>query len=299
MTIRCLLNVAGLIALAATTCATSSAEDATVRYARTLPVATLDKHLHGFALDEWLRSGPPHLEDVSWELDDNCGSEPEFLEQVVAKRPLCVKFVFTRRGLGDPIEGYGLIQVGTVGRGIVGPPQLQNLVTRGHIGWLMSTLVLSDLPSLLNQSSAVQKVYKEMLNYARTLDVHSLDPTLPAMGLENWLRSLPGVENLVWEISPSCELKETEPVSSNKNDHAACVKFVFTPGWDPKSHPDAWVYGLITVGTALKGIKGPPQFSRFGFYDSMALKRHPSYEPNFDETKLSDLARALAEFSSL
>ena len=163
----------------------------------------------------------------------------------------------------------------------------------------MSTLVLSHLPSLLDKASALQKRDKDMLNYARTLDVHSLDATLPAMGLENWLRSLPGVENLVWEISPSCELKETEPVSSNENDYATCVKFVFTPGWGSKSHPDAWAYGLIKVGTALKGITGSPQFDRFGFFDSVDFERHPSYEPTFDDTKLSDIARALTEISSL
>ena len=299
MRIRCPFNVAGLIALAATLGATSSAEDATVKYVRALPVAKLDKHLHGFTLDDWLRSGPPHLEDLTWKLDEYCGSQPEFVDPVLAKRPLCVKFVFTRRGLGDPIDGYGFIQVGTVGLGIVGPPRFQYVAAGRPIGGYPSTLLLSHLPSLLDEASALEKADREMLNYARALDVHSLDATLPSMGLEDWLHTLQGGEKVIWKTSPSCELKETEPASSDKNDFATCVKFVLTPSWDPKLHPDAWVYGIIAVGTVRKGINGQPQFDHFGLFDSLALERHPSYEPSFDETKLSDLARALAEFSSL
>lgn len=261
MSIRCLFTVVGLISLSATAVAASSAQD-TVNYAKTLPVAKSDKHLPGLPLDRWLRSGPPHLDEVSWEVNEDCGIEPESREPLVEKRPLCVKFVFRRSGPGDPVDGSGIIKVGTLGQGIVGPPEFRGFKVGVPIGAYMGSVRLSDLPSVLNEASAFPKADKEKLDYVRNLNVHQLDLTLPSMRLEDWLRSGPaGIEKLNWQTSPTCDLKEPEPLWADKNDWATCVKFIF--GYRGASKSSAYVYGMITVGTVRQGITGPPRFEHF------------------------------------
>jgi len=297
MKLHCLFTLVGLIALSATTGAASSAEDATVRYAKTLPVSKLDKHLPWLPLDNWLRSGPPHLDDVRWEVDEGCGIQPEDREPRADKRPLCVKFVFRRSGPGDPVDGSGIIQVGTLGQGIVGPPQFRGFKVGVPFQGYMESGRLADLPSILNEASAIPKAEKKEIDYARNLDVHQLDPTLPLMRLEDWLRSSPaGIEKVIWRTSPTCDLKDPEPLSTDKNDWATCVKFLFA--YRGVSQTSAYVEGMITVGTVRKGITGPPRFEHFGFMDNGFFQRNPSWVPDFDTNKLSDLFRALAEISS-
>jgi hypothetical protein len=296
--IRCLFTVVGLITLSATAGAVSPAEDATVNYAKSLLVAKLDKRLPALRLDRWLRFGPPRLDDLSWELDNDCGIEPEDRLPLVEKRPLCVKFVFRCSGPGDPVDGSGIVKVGTLGQGIVGPPEFLGFKVGVPIGTYMGSLRLSDLPSVLNEASAFPKADKKKLEYARNLDVHQLDPTLRSMRLEDWLRSGPaGIENLNWRTSPTCDLKDPPPLSTDKDDWATCVKFIF--GYRGASKSPAYVEGLITVGTVRKGITGPPRFEYFGIMDNDFFQRNPSWEPDFDRNKLSDLFRALSDLSRL
>ena len=144
--------------------------------------------------------------------------------------------------------------------------------------------------------STVSNRDQEKLDYARNLDVHQLDPTLPSMKLESWLRSGPaGIGKLNWRISPTCDLMDPPPVTQDKNDWATCVKFIFS--YKGASKSPAYVEGLITVGTVRKGITGPPRFNRFGFMDNDFFQRNPSWEPDFDDNKLSDLFRALHDLS--
>ena len=297
MSIRCLFTVVGLIAVSATTGAASSAEDTTVNYTKSLPAAKLDKHLPGVRLDKWLQSGPPHLEDVDWQVNEDCGIRPQDREPLLEKRPLCVKFVFRRSGPGDPVDGSGFIKVGTLGQGIAGPPEFLGFRVAVPVGAFMGSPRLSDLPSVLNEASAFPKADKEKLDYARNLDVHKLDLALPSMRLEDWLRSGPaGIEKLNWRTSPTCDLKDPPPLSNDKDDWATCVKFVFA--YKGVSESPAYVEGMITVGTVRKGITGPPRFEHFGFMDNDFFQRNRSWEPDFDTNKLSDLFRALAVISS-
>jgi hypothetical protein len=159
------------------------------------------------------------------------------------------------------------------------------------------TGVVSGLPSKLDAASATLKAEKEEIDYTRNLDVHQLDPTLPSMRLEDWLRSGPaGIEKVNWRPSPTCDLKDPEPLSTDKNDWATCVKFLFA--YRGVSESAAYVEGMITVGTVRKGITGPPRFEHFGILDNGFFYRNPSWVPDFDINKLSALFRALAELSS-
>lgn len=294
--IRCLFTVVGLITLSATAGAVSPAEDATVNYAKSLLVAKLDKRLPGLRLDRWLRFGPPRLDDLSWELDNDCGIEPEDRLPLVEKRSLCVKFAFRRSGPGDPVEGSGIVKVGTLGQGIAGPPEFLGFEVGGPTGFYMGSLHLSDLPSVLSQASAFPKADKEKLDYARNLDVHQLDPALSPMKLEDWLHSGPaGIEHLSWRINSSCDLRDPPPLSTDKDDWESCVEFVF--GYRGASKSPAYVKGMIKIGTARKGITGPPRFEYFWIMDNDFYERNPSWEPDFDSKKLSDLFRALNDHS--
>lgn len=155
---------------------------------------------------------------------------------------------------------------------------------------------LADLPSL-NEASATPKEQKEEINYARNLDVHQLDSTLPSMRLEDWLRSGPaGIEKVSWRSSPTCDLKDPEPLPTDKNDWATCVKFVFA--YRGLSDSSAYVEGMITVGTVRKGITGPPRFEYFAFMDNDFFQRNASWVPDYNDKKLSDLFRALADIST-
>jgi hypothetical protein len=159
--------------------------------------------------------------------------------------------------------------------------------------WMAFVLYSKPLPQ-----ARVSNADKEKLDYARNLDVHQLDPMLSPMRLEDWLRSGPaGIGKLNWRTSPSCDLKDPPPLSADKDDWATCVKFVFAYRGASKS--PAYVEGLITVGTARKGITGPPRFEHFGFMDNDFFQRNPSWEPDFDGKKLSDLFRALSDLSRL
>ena len=152
--------------------------------------------------------------------------------------------------------------------------------------------------SAQDKAPALAKADKEKLDYARNLNVHQLDLTLPSMRLEDWLRSGPaGIEKLNWRTSPTCDLKDPLPLSTDPDDWATCVKFVFA--YKGVSESPAYVEGLITVGTVRKGISGPARFKYFGFMDNGFVQRNPSWEPDFDNKKLSDLFLALRDLSRL
>jgi hypothetical protein len=46
-------------------------------------------------------------------------------------------------------------------------------------------------------------------------------------------------------------------------------------------------------------MTGPPRFEYFAFMDNDFFQRNPSWEPNYDDHKLSDLFRALSDLSRL
>ena len=157
------------------------------------------------------------------------------------------------------------------------------------------SLMLFVLYSNSFPQSPVTNADQKELDYARTLDVHQLDTTLSPMKLEDWLLSGPtGIGKLSWRTSPTCDLK---PISADKEDWATCVKFIFAYKGTSKS--PAYVEGLIIVGTVRKGITGTPRFNHFGFMDNDFFQRNPSWKPDFDDNKLSDLFRALGDLSRL
>jgi hypothetical protein len=119
-----------------------------VAYAKALDVSKLDPTLSSQRLDEWLRSGPVHVEITTWTMSD-CDLKPSGSPNYVA--PLCVKVRFTRGNVG----GRAVITIGTFQNGISGTPHFENILvaSKGKLDFHYSEK-LSDLPRLLDDASA-------------------------------------------------------------------------------------------------------------------------------------------------
>jgi hypothetical protein len=120
-----------------------------VSYSKALDVAKLDPTLTSQRLDQWLQSGPAHVEKVTWETSD-CDLMPPPDPKYVA--PLCVKVRFTRRNAG----GWILIKVGTFRDGISGAPHLESMLTGSANGLVFDSSKLSDLPRALDEASSLK-----------------------------------------------------------------------------------------------------------------------------------------------
>ena len=126
----------------------SSTAKQVVVYAKALDVSKLDPTLFSQRLDERLRSGPAHVETVTWTMSD-CDLKPSGSPNYVA--PLCVRVGFLRGNVG----GRAIITIGTFRNGISGTPHFANILvsTKGKLNFHYSEK-LSDLPRLLDDASA-------------------------------------------------------------------------------------------------------------------------------------------------
>lgn len=137
--------------LAAWTGGAGYTEKDVVRYGKALDVARLDPVLHSQRLDEWLRSGPAHLDIVQFHMSD-CGVKPDPGNRDY-DGPLCLRFNFARGSVG----GWGNITVGTLRKGISGVAQLRDLQvvpSTNQEGVGHSSERLSDLPRLMDEGAA-------------------------------------------------------------------------------------------------------------------------------------------------
>ena len=122
-------------------------EKQVVRYAKSLDVATLDATLSSQRLDEWLRSGPAHLEKVTWEISCDL-KDPQTPN---GDPPMCVKVRIFRGN----VAGWIIITVGTFRAGMRGDPHLDHIfVVSANGGGAPDSSNLSDLPRLLDAASS-------------------------------------------------------------------------------------------------------------------------------------------------
>lgn len=153
MKARCLVIVALLFPLALAMNARST-EQQIVSYAKALDVAKLDSALSSQPLDEWLRTGPPHVETLTWKMSD-CKLKPDFSDPKYVA-PLCAEVRF-RRGTA---VGWLIVRVGSFRAGISGTPQVENLLVEpqgglvGQSEGVSDSQKLSDLPRFLEHCLA-------------------------------------------------------------------------------------------------------------------------------------------------
>jgi hypothetical protein len=140
--------------------------------------------------------------------------------------------------------------------------------------WLVVVLLL--VTSCLAAKARYSE--KQVINYAKALDVTKLDPTLSSQRLDEWIRSGPAHLGMVtWEMS-DCDLKGGDP----NIPAPLCVKIRFN-----RDGVGGWV--IITVGTFRDGIKGEPRV------EDILVGSQNGGEPY--SNKLSDLARLLDDAS--
>lgn len=113
----------------------------------------------------------------------------------------------------------------------------------------MRRCFLALIPLLIGASCQAQHAYsqQQVITYAKSVDAHTLDPTLPSQKLEDWLQSGPPHAHIQWEVSDTCD-NHPEP----GYDFPLCAKVWFSRNGQAGSL-------LIQVGTNKKGIDGLPQ----------------------------------------
>ena len=269
----------------------SYAERDAIQYAKSVDVAKLDATLSSQRLEDWLRLGPPHLDRVNWQLSTHCDQKAVRNDVPYSELPLCVKIFYER----DDIKGWSMITVGTIGKGPVGPPHLQNVWVEpsktedeggGDTYISDMSIRLSDLPLLLDEVSYT--VHNGgAIRYAKALDVAKLDPTLSSQRLDDWLHSGPAHANkLVWGVRFDCDAR-LEKSSMPGNESPLCVAVVFGQG-------DIRGWATIVIGTLGKGPNGPPHLKSISV---QPMSKDGGARQTSD--KLSDLPQLLEKFSSL
>jgi hypothetical protein len=133
------------IAAQQATAAYEKAEKDAVAYVKAIDVRALDSSLPSQRFEEWLQSGPPRIDHLRWMLDETCDLKPD----LDTDYPRCVRIDFRRGGQ----SGWILILIGTMKKGIIGPPRLYEPidVSEGSFVNTGGAERLSGLPDLLNQ----------------------------------------------------------------------------------------------------------------------------------------------------
>jgi hypothetical protein len=139
----------------------------------------------------------------------------------------------------------------------------------------MRACFLATLSLLIASSSLAQLPYtqNQVITYAKSIDVHMLDPSIPSQRLEDWLQSGPPHAHIyAWLVEDTCQLK---PVEGNV-DYPLCAEISLGRGGE---------FGqfLVQVGTVRSGISGSPKlYSGVGVHETGYIKIRSS-------ERLSDL----------
>lgn len=108
---------------------------------------------------------------------------------------------------------------------------------------MLSLLVASSCPAQLRYTE------KQVIAYAKSIDVRTLDPSLPSQRLEDWLQSGPPHAQIwSWRADDTCDLKPDSP----SEDYPLCARIAFSRNGEGG-------FFLVRVGTTNKGIVGRPQ----------------------------------------
>jgi hypothetical protein len=119
----------------------------------------------------------------------------------------------------------------------------------------MKACLVAVLSLLVVSSALAQRAYteKQVIAYAKAIDVKMLDPSLSSQRLEDWLRSgPPRAPKVTWLVEDTCWNRPFKD-----QDYPLCAKIEV-------SRNDQRVRFLVQIGTWHKGIVGPPKLADFG-----------------------------------
>src|SRR5450755_1266536 len=129
----------------------------------------------------------------------------------------------------------------------------------------MKVYFLAMLSLLVTSSSFAQRPYTEgqVIAYAKSIDVNTLDPSLPSERLEDWLQSGPPHAHIwSWRVADTCDLKPDDP----DVDYPLCAKV----GFGRKGENGEF---LVQVGTNHSGIVDAPKlYSGVGVYEAVFVR---------------------------
>ena len=116
------------------------------------------------------------------------------------------------------------------------------------------------LSLLVPSSSWAQLPYteKQVVAYAKSIDVHMLDPSLPSQRLEDWLQSGPPHAHIgYWSVEESCDLKDPDV------PYPLCARISFYRDGRDGERYGQWGILLVQVGNSKDGIVGRPELYNY------------------------------------
>jgi hypothetical protein len=128
----------------------------------------------------------------------------------------------------------------------------------------MKAYFVATLSLLAALSSPAQLPYteKQVIDYAKSIDVSTLDPSLPSQRLEDWLQSGPSHAHIgYWIVADTCDLKDPEV------PYPLCARISFYREGQNGDRYGQQGYLLVQVGNSKDGIVGRPQL----FYPSTGV----------------------------
>jgi hypothetical protein len=120
----------------------------------------------------------------------------------------------------------------------------------------MKACFLALLLLLVASSSPAQLPYTQgqVIAYAKSIDVKTLDTSLPSQHLEDWLQSGPPHAHVgSWRVADSCDLKDPEV------PYPLCARISFYREGQKGNRYGQHGYLLVQVGNSKDGIVGRPQ----------------------------------------
>jgi hypothetical protein len=147
----------------------------------------------------------------------------------------------------------------------------------------MKTYFLAMLSLLVASSSPAQLPYteKQVIAYAKSIDVKTLDPSLPSQHLDDWLQSGPPRAHIgYWSMNKGCNLQGVSP----NGDYLLCAQVSF-------SRNGKGGVILVQVGTHRRGIVGRPQL--YGYIGVVKLGTKEGWTLTGTAERLSDLPALL------
>jgi hypothetical protein len=138
---------------------------------------------------------------------------------------------------------------------------------------------LATLSLLIALPCPAQLHYKEkqVVAYAKAIDVKTLDPALPSQRLEDWLQSGPPHAHIGYWSADTCDIK---PVSPHE-DYPLCVKVSL-------SRNGKGGFFLVRVGNIRRGIVGRPRL-----YGDIEIWKTGTWTSTVSAERLSDLPALL------
>jgi hypothetical protein len=128
----------------------------------------------------------------------------------------------------------------------------------------MKACFLAMLALVMVSSSLAQLPYaqEQVIEYAKSIDVQTLDPSLPSQRLEDWLESGPPHAHIwSWRVADTCDLKGDD----TNVDYPLCAKVTFSRNGEKGQF-------LLQLGTLRRGIVGRPQlYSGVGVWEGFLV----------------------------